>query len=66
LKFAAASGLLLTLLFVGLSIFPIVDVVNPIRYGAKTVVVLLGVNCIALALFYRQRRHNVKNSLPDS
>ena len=67
LKSAAASGLLLTLLFVGLSIFPIVDVVNPARYAAKTVTVLLGANCIALALFYRQRRrNNSKDTLPDS
>jgi len=66
LKFAAASGLLLTLLFVGLSVFPVVDVVNPVRYAAKTITVLLGANCIALALFYRQRRRNIKDSLPDS
>jgi amino acid transporter len=66
LKVAAASGLALTLLFVALSIFPVVDVVNPVRYAAKTVAVLLGANCIALALFYGQRRHDLKNSLPDS
>jgi amino acid transporter len=65
LKFAAASGLLLTLLFVGLSVFPVVDVVNPIRYAAKTVAVLLGANCVALVLFYGQRRRNITNSLPD-
>jgi amino acid transporter len=66
LKLAAASGLLLTLLFVGLSVFPVVDVVNPVGYAAKTIAVLVGANCIALALFYRRRRRNITNSLPDS
>jgi hypothetical protein len=50
---------------VGLSVFPVVDVVNPIRYAAKTVAVLLGANCVALVLFYGQRRRNITNSLPD-
>jgi amino acid transporter len=56
LKIAAASGFLLTLLFVGLSVFPIVDVINPVRYAAKTATVLVGSNCIAALLFFRQRR----------
>jgi glutamate:GABA antiporter len=66
LKIAAASGLALTLLFVALSIFPIVDVVNPVRYAAKTIAVLLGANCVALALFYGQRWRNIKDSSPNS
>jgi glutamate:GABA antiporter len=66
LKVAAASGLALTLLFVALSIFPVVHVVNPIRYAAKTIAVLLGANCIAMALFYGQRRNNAKNLSADS
>ena len=66
LKVAAASGLALTLLFVALSIFPIVDVVNPVRYAAKTIAVLLGANCVALALFYGQRRRNSKDSSANS
>jgi amino acid transporter len=56
LKLAAVSGFVLTLLFVALSIFPIVDVVDPLKYAAKTVAVLLGANCIALVLFSTQRR----------
>ena len=66
LKVAAGSGLALTLLFVGLSIFPVVDVVNAVRYATKTIAVLLGANCLAMALFYAQRRRNSKDSLPDS
>jgi amino acid transporter len=56
LKVAAASGLILTLLFVLLSIFPIIDVASPLRYAAKTIALLLGANGIALLLFY-SRRH---------
>jgi amino acid transporter len=66
LRVAAASGLTLTLLFVALSILPVVDVVNPVRYAAKTVAVLAGANCIALALFYGQRRRNMKDSSANS
>lgn len=55
LKVAAASGFILTLLFVALSIFPIIDVASPFRYAAKTIAVLLGANAIALLLFYSQR-----------
>jgi len=66
LKVAAASGLALTLLFVALSIFPVVDVVNPVRYAAKTVAVLVGANCMALALFYGQRRRNMRNMKDSS
>jgi len=58
LKLAAVCGLLLTLLFVTLSIFPIVDVVNRAAYATKTIAVLFGGNCIALFLFYFQRRRN--------
>jgi amino acid transporter len=64
LRVAATCGFALTLLFVVLSIFPIVDVDNPVRYMLKTIAVLLGANCVALALFIQQRRHNVKNSFP--
>jgi amino acid transporter len=66
LRVAAASGLTLTLLFVALSILPVVDVVNPVRYAAKTVAVLVGANCIALALYYGQRRRNSKGLAPNS
>jgi amino acid transporter len=55
LQVAAACGFILTLLFVVLSIFPIIDVASPLRYATKTVAVLLGANGIALLLFYSQR-----------
>ena len=58
LKLAATSGFALTLLFVVLSIFPIIDVADPLRYAAKTVAVLLGANAVALALFFAQSRNS--------
>ena len=56
LKVAALSGLALTLLFVGLSIVPIVDVTDRTAYAVKTVAVLVGANAFAFLLFYAQRR----------
>jgi amino acid transporter len=55
LQLAAGCGFLLTLAFVLLSIFPIIDVASPVRYAAKTVVVLVGANSLAFGLFYTQR-----------
>ena len=57
LMLAAASGFVLTLLFVVLSIFPIIDVADPLKYAAKTIAVLLGANAFALALFFLQSRN---------
>jgi len=43
-RIAAASGLLVTLLFVALSIFPIIDVDSSWRYSLKIAGVVLGAN----------------------
>ena len=51
LKVAAGCGLVLTLLFVMLSIFPIIDVADPRKYAAKTIVVLAGANVVGLLLY---------------
>jgi amino acid transporter len=51
LRLAAASGFLVTLLFVLLSVFPIIPVVSEGAYAAKTLVIVLGANCLALALY---------------
>jgi hypothetical protein len=40
--------------------------VNPVGYAAKTIAVLLGANCVALALFFGQRRRNIKDSPSNS
>jgi amino acid transporter len=51
LRIAASSGLLLTLLFVVLSIVPIVDVSDKTAYMVKTIALLVGANAVALLLF---------------
>jgi hypothetical protein len=51
-RVAAFSGFLMTLLYVALSIFPIIDVPNPWTFTIKIVALVGGLQC-AGALFYR-------------
>jgi amino acid transporter len=51
LRFAAASGFLVTLLFVLLSIFPIISVKSESAYAIKTAAVLIGANALGLLLY---------------
>jgi hypothetical protein len=51
LRFAAASGFLVTLLFVLLSIFPIISVKSAPAYAIKTAAVLIGANALGLLLY---------------
>jgi glutamate:GABA antiporter len=55
LRLAAASGLLVTLLFVALSIFPIIEVESSSHYSLKIAAVVLGVNLVGW-LIYRAGR----------
>jgi glutamate:GABA antiporter len=55
LRVAAGSGFIVTLLFVALSIFPVIDVPNPSSYAWKTVAVVVGVNVLG-GLFYAAAR----------
>jgi len=55
LKLASCSGFAVTLLFVGLSIFPVIDVPNPAAYAWKTVAVVVGVNVVGAILYRRAR-----------
>jgi amino acid transporter len=66
LKIAGISGFALTLLFVVLSIFPIIDVSNRLAYSLKTFSVILGANILALVLFFVQRRRRQALSLSPS
>jgi amino acid transporter len=59
MKLAALSGFLVTLLFVVLSIFPVIDVPNPASYAWKTIAVVVGVNAVGIALYFR-----AKNRMP--
>jgi amino acid transporter len=55
LRLVACSGFMVTLVFVVLSIFPVIDVPNPASYAWKTVTVVVGVNILG-AVFYAVAR----------
>jgi hypothetical protein len=59
LQVAAASGFLVTLLFVVLSIFPVVDVADPMTYAWKTVGVIAGTNILGGLVYAVGRRRAV-------
>lgn len=56
LRVAAISGFLVTLLFVLLSAFPIVEVASRSAYTLKTVCVIVGGNLLALLLYFVSRQ----------
>lgn len=51
LKIASLSGFLMTLLYVGLSVFPIVKVESQLAFAAKIAAVIIGANVIGAAVF---------------
>ena len=55
LRVTAGSGFIVTLLFVVLSIFPVIDVPNPASYAWKTVAVVVGANVLG-GVFYISTR----------
>lgn len=56
MKLLAAFGFLMTLMYVVLSIFPIIPVASQSAYSAKTVAVILLANLAALVLYYKRPR----------
>ncbi|HST22283.1 MAG TPA: APC family permease [Blastocatellia bacterium] len=60
LKVASLSGLLMTILYVGLSVFPIVQVESRLAFAVKIATVIIGANLIGAAvfLFAKSRRLN--------
>jgi amino acid transporter len=52
LKLAALSGFLMTLLYVGLSVFPIVQVESRLAFALKITTVIVGANVIGAAIFH--------------
>jgi hypothetical protein len=56
LRLAAASGFLMTLLYVTLSILPIIDVKSPLVFTAKITAVILVTNTVGVALYLLARR----------
>jgi amino acid transporter len=59
LKAAAASGFLMTALYVALSIFPIVPVGNVALFTTKITLVVLGTNAAGAALFVASKRRRL-------
>jgi amino acid transporter len=55
-RVAAASGLLVTLLFVALSIFPVIDVGSSWSYSAKIAGVVLGANLLGWMIYRAGQR----------
>jgi amino acid transporter len=62
LRIAAVSGFFVTLLFVLLSVFPIIRVESQLAYTLKTVFVILGANALGL-LLYRIGAHRKSRSI---
>jgi amino acid transporter len=58
LRLAACSGFTVTLLFVVLSVFPVIDVPNPASYAWKTVAVVVGVNTLGAILYTRRKKRS--------
>jgi amino acid transporter len=56
LRVAAVSGFLVTLLYIVLSVFPIVDVQSTWEYSAKTAAVILGANFVGVLLCWWRSR----------
>lgn len=59
LRVAAVSGFLVTLLYIVLSIFPIIDVQSGWKYSIKTAALILGANLLGVLLYqWRTRSRN--------
>jgi amino acid transporter len=59
-RIAAASGLLVTLLFVALSIFPVIDVESSWRYSVKIAGVVLGANVSGWIIYRAGQRKRAR------
>ena len=58
MKVLACSGFLMSLLFVVLSIFPIIPVASASAYSAKTIAVIVLANLAGLVLYYKRPKLN--------
>jgi hypothetical protein len=57
LRVAAASGFLMTLLNVVLSVFPIIDVTNRLQFTLKISSVVIGLNIVGALFYWRAAAH---------
>ena len=63
IRCAASSGFLVTMLFVVLSIFPIVDVESSLRYSLKIAAVVVGANLIGWMIYRAGQGKRLRGSL---
>jgi len=66
LRLAAASGFLFTLVFVFLSVFPIIDVASRAAYSIKMVSVVLGANILGLLIYRLGSRAAARTTVEPS
>jgi len=66
LRAASLSGLLMTLLYLALSIFPIIDVTSVGAFALKIAVVLLAANAMGVAILLSSRRRSLGASSRSS
>ena len=64
LKLASVSGLLVTILYVTLSIFPIIDVPSWRSFAAKISGVVVGLNLVGVAFYLAAQRRRDRTSVP--
>jgi amino acid transporter len=67
-RIAAFSGFAMTLLYVVLAVFPIIQVPNPWMFAAKIIAVVLGLQCAGAAYYWRAARTatSISAAMPES
>ncbi len=66
LKLASASGLLMTLLYAGLSILPVIRVESHFAFAARITSVVVAANLIGLAVFLIAERRRKRVTLSSA
>ena len=66
LKVASASGLLMTLLYVALSVFPIVHVESVAVFAFKIVLVIVVANAVGISILVSARRRSARSVTTDA
>lgn len=66
LRAAATSGLLMTLLYVGLSVFPIIKVASVATFALKITLVIVVANAVGAAVYLSARQRGVRMAIAES
>ena len=62
LQVASTSGLLMTLLYIAFSVFPIIKVDNALMFGIKITLVVVLMNVLGLGILYAERRRAARET----